>query len=243
MTRQGESSDAKYTAPGYARVEPRATYAPWTEDQKFLEVNEMIREHTLVDRYRCFELWQLVDQAMKSGGDLLEVGVWRGGTGALIAARARQLHLRALDQGRDDQPRRVFLADTFSGVVKAGPLDRYYRGGEHGNTSVDQVRTLLASLELHDVEILQGVFPEDTAARIGENRFCFCHIDVDVYKGARDVTDWVLPRMAPGAIVVYDDYGFYGCEGVTTFVHEIWERDDLAIIHNLNGHAIAVKTG
>lgn len=243
MTRQGESSDAKYTAPGYARVEPRATYAPWTEDTTFLEVNEVIREHTLVDRYRCFELWQLVDQAMKVGGDLLEVGVWRGGTGALIAARAQQLHLQAIDQGRDVPQRKVFLADTFSGVVKAGPLDEYYRGGEHGNTTVDQVRSLLDSLSLREVEILPGMFPEDTGARIETNTFCLCHIDVDVYQGAKDVTEWVLPKLATGGVIVYDDYGFYGCEGVTTYVHEIWERDDLAIVHNLNGHAIAIKTG
>ena len=44
------------------------------------------------------------------------------------------------------------------------------------------------------------------------------HCDVDVYSSSRDIVEWCLPRMLVGAILVFDDYGFYGCEGVTTFV-------------------------
>lgn len=232
MTKQGESSEEKYRATGYERVEPKATYAPWSEDREFLRVNETIRDHTLVDRYRCYELWQLVAQAIKTPGDLLEVGVWRGGTGALIAAQA----------ARYDRSRVVFLADTFTGVVKAGRRDRYYRGGEHANTSVEHVRRVLESFDLDNARILAGVFPDETAGRIDTGTgFCFCHVDVDVYQGASDVTEWVLPRLNPGGIIVYDDYGFYGCEGVTDFVNEISGTPGLVVVHNLNGHAVIVK--
>ncbi len=233
-TKQGESSEAKYSAPGYDRVEPRASYAPWTTDEDFLAVNEVIREHTLVDRYRCYELWSLVAQAVKAPGHLLEVGVWRGGTGALIAARAAAV---------SDEARIVYLADTFAGVVKAGPKDQYYKGGEHANTSVAHVQGVLDSLSLNNTRILEGVFPEDTAAGLEDSRFCFCHIDVDVYQGARDVTEWVLPRLNPGGIIVYDDYGFYGCEGVTEYVDSIASHPSLTFVHNLNGHAIFIRTG
>ena len=232
MTKQGESSEQKYRAAGYERVEPKATYAPWSEDTAFLRVNGVIKEHTLVDRYRCYELWQLVTQAMKTPGDLLEVGVWRGGTGALIAAQA----------ARSDRSRVVYLADTFNGVVKAGARDRYYRGGEHANTSVEHVRRVLESLDLGNARILAGVFPEETGEAIAVGGgFCFCHIDVDVYQGARDVTEWVLPRLNRGGVIVYDDYGFYGCEGVTEFVNEIAATAGLVVVHNLNGHAVIVK--
>ncbi len=260
-TEQGESSDDKYSAAGYDRVEPKATYAPWTTDADFLRVNEVIREHTLVDRYRCYELWSLVPQAMKAPGDLLEVGVWRGGTGALIAAaaeagattetatqagaehRAEAAAGRRIDTSRAGDRRTVYLADTFTGVVKAGPKDRYYKGGEHANTSVSHVQSVLDSLSLHNTCILEGVFPDDTADGLEDSRFCFCHIDVDVYQGARDVTEWVLPRLSPGAIIVYDDYGFYGCEGVTEYVESIASHPSLTFVHNLNGHAIFIRTG
>src|SRR5687767_10189928 len=66
-----------------------SNYWPWDEDQAFLETYRAIEAHTLVDRYRCYELWTLVQQAVKLEGGLIEVGVWRGGTGALIARRAQ----------------------------------------------------------------------------------------------------------------------------------------------------------
>lgn len=232
-TKQGESSDEKYHAPGYARVEPRATYAPWVSDSHFLAVNEVIRAHTLVDRYRCYELWSLVGQALKTPGDFLEVGVWRGGTGGLIAARAAE---------DTKEQRTVYLADTFTGVVKAGPKDRYYKGGEHSNTSVEHVEGVLDSLAVNNTVILKGVFPDETGHELGESRLCFCHIDVDVYQGARDVTEWVLPRLNRGGIIVYDDYGFYGCEGVTEYVESIACHPELTFIHNLNGHAVLIRT-
>ncbi len=234
MTKQGESSEEKYRAAGYERVEPKATYAPWSDDVAFLRVNDVIKEHTLVDRYRCYELWQLVAQAMKTPGDLLEVGVWRGGTGAIIAAQA----------ARRNRKRCVYLADTFTGVVKAGSRDRYYRGGEHANTSVEHVGRVLNTLELDNTRVLAGVFPDETAEQVAaEDGLCFCHIDVDVYEGAKDVTEWVLPRLNPGGIIVYDDYGFYGCEGVTEFVNGIMDKTGLVLVHNLNGHAVIVKAG
>src|SRR5438132_840270 len=74
----------------YDVVAPRATYSPWNKDVEFKQIYSAIQTSTLVDEYRCFELWKLVEQSAKlQGGDLIEVGVWRGGTGALIARRAR----------------------------------------------------------------------------------------------------------------------------------------------------------
>jgi O-methyltransferase len=232
MTRQGESGEERFTAPGYERVEPRATYAPWQTDTEFNRINAITREQTLVDRYRSYELWQLAAEAVKLPGDVLEVGVWQGGTGALIAARLTGL----------SADKHVYLADTFQGVVKAGPKDQYYRGGEHSNASVEDVERLLERLELSNVSILSGVFPDETAHHVRCEQISLCHIDVDVYQGAKEVTEWVWPRLPVGGMIVYDDYGFYGCEGVTAYVDEVCGLSDRIRLHNLNGHAVFIKT-
>lgn len=44
-----------------------------------------------------------------------------------------------------------------------------------------------------------------------------------------------------GGIIVYDDYGFLGCEGIARFVNEQITDSDRLIFRNLNGHAIVVK--
>jgi O-methyltransferase len=42
--------------------------------------------------------------------------------------------------------------------------------------------------------------------------------------------------------VVFDDYGFRGCVGITLLAEELRARQDLVFVHNANGHAILVKT-
>ena len=128
-------------------------------------------------------------------------------------------------------------------MVKAGSADPLYRGGEHSDTSRRKVEELIVErLELDNVKILEGVFPDETSPLVTDRRFRFCHIDVDVYRSAKDVVEWIWSRLVIGGIVVYDDYGFQGCEGITRFVEEQTGLPDRLLFHNLNGHAIIVKT-
>jgi O-methyltransferase len=210
---------------------PIATYAPWRSDPEFRSVYEAVRRNTLVDVWRCYELWSVVGELREVPGSILEVGVWRGGTGALLAARAEGL-------GIEDP---VYLCDTWRGVVKSGEVDRYYYDGKHDDAAHGDVTTLLSDLGLTNVELLEGIFPEDTGARISDRTFRLCHCDVDVYQSARDVLDWVWPRLSAGGVVVFDDYGFPACPGVTKLVDEQRLRDDRLVLHNLNGHGIVVK--
>ena len=122
-------------------------------------------------------------------------------------------------------------------------MDAAYRGGEHADTTRDEVIELCSRLHLNQVQILQGIFPDDSADVVADCRFRFCHIDVDVYQSASDIVDWIWPRLVPGGIIVYDDYGFYSCSGITRFVNEERRKKDRLVIHNLNGHAIVIKVG
>lgn len=210
------------------RVLPHATLAPWLNDEDFLAIYEKIKAYTLVDLYRCYELWVLAKQSLKIDGAILEVGVWRGGTGAILAEAAKF------------SDKKIFLADTFHGVVKAGLNDTAYKGGEHSDTSIDLVTKLISSLSLENVELLEGIFPEDTQKQVTD-KISLLHCDVDVYSSSKDIVEWCLPRMSVGSILVFDDYGFFGCEGVTTFCDELKLRNDLVFTHNLNGHAIFIK--
>ena len=217
----------------YSPIKPVAGYSPWLADEEFNKIHEAIKSHTLVDVYRLYELYSLVRQSGSlPEGDILEVGVWRGGSGALLAQAAANFGLAG----------KVFLADTFLGVVKAGEKDTKYTGGEHADTSPDIVEELLAGqLGLGNYELLNGIFPEQTAQHIEGHVFRICHIDVDVYSSARDVNEWVWPRLVQGGMVVYDDYGFEPCVGVTRYVNEQLGLEDRLVIQNLNGHAIVIK--
>jgi O-methyltransferase len=219
--------------PEYEVVQPGATYSPWNIDKGFNQVYSQVQDATLVDKYRCFELWRLVAQSAKlETGALIEVGVWRGGTAALIATHAKHLELRD----------KIYACDTFSGIVKASAEDPDYVGGEHADTSRHSVEALLYdTLKLNNIEILTGVFPEETGALIENVKFRFCHVDVDIYQSAQDVTEWIWERLVPGGIVVYDDYGWDTTPGVARCVDAQLALKDRIVLHNLNGHAIVIK--
>ncbi len=201
-------------------------------DKDFMTVWQTAKENTLVDVLRLHELWSLVGQTAKlDPGAYVEVGVWRGGSG-LVIAEARK---------RFDVTGTVYLADTFTGVVKADPaVDAKYRGGEHADTSQEYVANLLKGIGVSDFELLRGIFPEDTADRVS-GQIRLLHVDVDVYQGAKDVVEWAFPRLVTCGIVVFDDYGFRSTVGVTKLCEE-YERDPRFIfIHNWNGHAVLIK--
>ncbi len=86
-------------------VYPVSTYSPWLSDDDFQSVYRAMRKNTLVDEWRCWELWSLLGELREIPGGVIEVGVWRGGTGALMAARCQEL-------GIDDP---IFLCDTWTG--------------------------------------------------------------------------------------------------------------------------------
>lgn len=218
---------------GYEKVLTRTIYSPWLTDKDFVNTYKLVEDYSLVDRYRGYEIWHLVKESAKlQEGAFLEVGVWRGGSGALIAKCAE------LNGTKDT----IYLCDTFKGVVKAGAEDSIYKGGEHADASKEAVEGLIKKLNLKNVKILSGIFPDETAQNIDENeKFRFCHIDVDVYQGAKEITEWIWPKLCVGGIIVYDDYGFVKFDGMRKYVDESGEKEDRLIMYNLNGHAIAIK--
>ncbi len=212
-------------------VIPEVTYSPWKIDEDFQGAYKDVKKNTLVDIYRCYELWQLVEQVDDISGDIIEIGVWRGGSGCLLAKRAQHLGLNCS----------VYLCDTFEGVVKAGEKDPYFRGGELADTSVSMVRSLASGMDLGNVEILTGIFPEETGYLVEDKTFRFCHLDVTTYLSTKDVVYWIWDKLSPGGVIVFDDYGVAETEGVATFVDEEALKPDRLIVRNLNGHAIMIK--
>mgnify|MGYP001548249690 FL=1 len=216
----------------HQHIVPFSTYSPWLDDNEFIEIYNKIKNNTIVDIYRCFELWNFIKRNKHLKGDIIEVGVWRGGTGCVMAKSAQLF-----------SPCKTYLADTFKGVVKAGEKDTIYKGGEHSDTSIAIVTELLKELDIPNTELLVGIFPNQVS--IPESKtgslIKLCHIDVDTYESAKEIFVNIWPNITKGGAVIFDDYGFWGYEGITTLCNEISVNDGV-FIHNLNGHGIFIKS-
>lgn len=211
-------------------------HEPWEGDTPFHSAYNRIcnpEPYTVVDIIRCWELWDIVTQLEPLAGALLEVGCWKGGTGAIIACAAREAGINET----------VYLCDTFTGTVKGSDVDGIYAvDGQFGGITSRYVRRLVRRFKLSNVKILEGIFPDQTKQYVKETLFRFCHIDVDTYQSAKDVFNYVWPKLSIGGVIVYDDYGYLVTPGISKHVNEVRYGYDRLSLYNLNEHAIIIKT-
>lgn len=142
-------------------------------------------------------------------GDVIEVGVWRGGS-------ARVLCMAFPD-------RTVHLFDTFAGMPKPSAIDSH-RQGDFRNTSQDVVRESLKPLV--NYEIHAGVFPQ-TAAEVEGETFAFAHVDCDLYESTKAALEFIWPRLGLGGLIVLDDYKSAFCAGATRAIDEFRDSKEL----------------
>jgi O-methyltransferase len=119
-------------------------------------------------------------------GDLVEVGVYQGGSASCLAEVARE------------QGRRLFLFDTFAGMPHADYSIDHHKEGEFADVSLESIRAAIP-----DAIFRVGVFPETLTDDVGP--IALAHVDCDQYKSIRDCCIHLAPRMVPGGIMIFDD--------------------------------------
>jgi O-methyltransferase len=211
---------------------PMATYAPWNDDFKFLKTYEKIKNKTTIDIYRLYEIWEILENLKGMEGNIVEVGVYKGGSAALIGLKIK------------NEKSKILLFDTFEGVALASKEDNKYKGGEFADTTIESVTNFINKLNIKNYEITKCTFPKNLNQKYNFGKIKLIHIDVDTYQSAKHCFDFLWPKLSRGGCIIFDDYGFVGCEGVTKFVNQIKKRmnkDNFRFLHNLNGHGIFFK--
>jgi len=131
-------------------------------------------------------------------GEAAEVGVYKGGSARLLA------------EIFDVKSKTIHLYDTFCGMPPTDPRHDLYDKGSFNDTSFDSVLSFLEGC--HNIKIYPGIFPE-TAQIMNKSKFCFVHIDVDIYRSVADCCDFFYPRLVNGGVMIFDDYGCTSCPG------------------------------
>ncbi len=54
-------------------------------------------------------------------------------------------------------------------------------------------------------------------------RFAFVHIDVDLHEPTMDSVEFFYPRLAPGGILLCDDYAIGTCVGATEAIDDFFD--------------------
>jgi O-methyltransferase len=193
----------------------------------FVDLLDRVRPHTLLSEDRLALLYQFALQARFLPGDAAEVGVYKGGTGYLMASALA------------DTDKELHLFDTFSGIPEADPDTDLHRPGDFADTSFDSVQRLLEGFRF--CRLHAGRFPETVPPDWHQKRFCFVHVDVDIYQSALDCCSFFFPRLTEGGTMVFDDFGFPSCPGIRRALEEYFATDPNRILYLPTGQALVVR--
>jgi O-methyltransferase len=198
------------------------------------EIAEIVRRaqpYSLTSPARMVGLCDAVSYVSRAGieGAIVECGVWRGGS--MIATA-----LTLLAEG--DDRRDLFMYDTFGEVPppdEADGADRIrdfpeaVRSGVFELLPLDRVRELLVDTGYppERLHFVQGLVEETIPERAPE-RIALCRLDTDWYRSTKHELDHLVPRIAPGGVLLIDDYGEY--EGARRAVDEYCTEHDLTLL-------------
>ncbi|OGT37145.1 MAG: hypothetical protein A3F11_08220 [Gammaproteobacteria bacterium RIFCSPHIGHO2_12_FULL_37_14] len=140
----------------------------------------------------AYQLFSSVQATLMIPGVMAEVGVYKGGSAAILC------------EAKED--RALYLFDTFTGMPMnevSANADTWARK-THQDTSVESVQAFLS--EYSNVEIIPGIFPMSIPETLKSMSFSFVNLDVDLYKSTLEALKFFWPRMSPGGRLISHNY-------------------------------------
>ena len=173
----------------------------------------------------------------KVRGDFIETGVWKGGMTVLMRGALKAHGMTS---------RRVWVADSFSGLPPADPkvslkdaiFYHLMAPINHLAVPLEEVKELFERYWLLDnkVRFLEGWFC-DTLPKAPIRHLALIRMDGDFYDSTMDTLRALYHKLSPGGYLIVDDYGIpCGCrEAVDEFRAEHNIREPMV---NINSDSI-----
>lgn len=153
---------------------------------------------TIVAPDRSYMLHQFLLRSLLLEGDVAEAGVYTGGTAHLLAETIRAA----------GSTKALHLFDSFEGMPDTADAERDYNvAGELSDTSAAGVQDRLRGYDFARFHV--GFIPATFDEVDPEARFAFVHSDLDIYPSTLHACRWFWPRLTPGGVMIFDDYGFF----------------------------------
>ena len=201
-----------------------AVHAPWLSDKKFKDIYLKVKNLTLLDEPRAYTLWQSVNNLKDANGVILDLGCLLGGAGFIMS--------KCNFKGK------TYLFDTFSGFKKDDGLHKkeVFKFGD-----ISFVRNKIKKLKLKNIRVFKSYFPNNLPVKI--NKIKVCHIDVNTYDATKKIFYFIEKKMIKNGIIIFDDYGIWGVDGIKKFISsiEIKYSKKFIFIKNYMGQCILIK--
>ena len=180
-------------------------------------------------------------ETLEVRGERGECGVLRGFTALLLCRLARRHGTVSAGAG-------FYLIDSFEGLSPPGVEDLVEmptrEGGVrkvlthaagHFATPMEHVQD--AMKDFSRAEIIRGWIPQ-VLRSLPEKRWAFVHLDLDLYAPTFGALEYFHPRMAPGGVIVGDDFVSGSFPGAGRAWREFCAGRDLVYVELPTGQAV-----
>jgi len=183
--------------------------------------------------------------ARRIAGSWVECGVFTGFSGLTLCLAARSADAAFDGTG-------FHFVDSFEGLSPPVAQDQHSVASDAGagvrvppvigagHFRVDFEGVKAAFGEFPGVQFHKGWIP-DVLRTLPETTWSFVHVDVDLYQPTRDCLEYFLPRLAPGGVIVCDDYGSALFPGAERAWDEVCLRDGIPFVELPTGQAVILK--
>lgn len=198
------------------------------------DIIRSVRPFTMTSNDKLFGLISATRYVARHGipGDIVECGVWRGGSMHAVA-RALASH--------GDISRDLHLFDTYEGMPPPTVKDLRHDGSSADAllraASRDSKVWAVASLEdvregfthvpypAEKVRFVKGLV-EDTVPKHAPRQIAILRLDTDWYESTRHELEHLYPRLVSGGVLIIDDYGYWrgSARAVDEFLDKTEER-------------------
>lgn len=198
-------------------------FLPKDFNKRFKDIYEKTKAYTMTSPERMYSLYQAIIYIIqnKIEGDIVECGVWKGGSSMISALTL--LKLKSCDK-------KIYLYDTFSGMTKPSGKDRpdtmdkwLDNNGKQFNkwcyASLDEVQGNMSKTNYPKDKIIfvRGDVEHTIPQNIPE-KISILRLDTDWYKSTYHELKYLYPRLSSGGVLIIDDYGHH--EGAKKAVDE-----------------------
>ena len=207
------------------------------------DIYSKVSEYTMTSPQRIHSLIEAVKyiERYKLPGDIVECGVWKGGSMMAVAETLKLL-------GCND--RDLYLYDTYEGMPPPGDLDRNPEGKPAVSlleTNPDKEANLVwaySTLETVKSNMETTGYPgtrihyikgkvEDSIPGMIPGQIALLRLDTDWYTSTLHELNHLFPRLVTGGILIIDDYGFW--QGARKAVDEYFNTSSYPVyLHRID---------
>lgn len=208
-------------------------------ERDFIEIYEKCKEYTLTSVQRMYSLYNSIIYISKNDipGDIVECGVWKGGSMMLSALSLMQLK---------DTVRKLYLYDTFEGMTEPTCFDVRASDNFRAKLKYDKFKSNgikwdYAPLEKVKKNLFSTGYPaenlifikgkvEETLLQIIPDKISILRLDTDWYESTYHELNYLFPKLSKNGIVIIDDYGHW--KGAKRATDQYFKENNIKILLN-----------